>query len=178
MLLLCSLRGSIILYQGEELGLPQVDVPFDQLQDPEAIANWPQTLSRDGARTPMPWSSSAAHLGFSSARPWLPNGDNHLQLTVDRQEADDRSMLNFTRHCLELRNRHPALHHGAMRIVRVAEHLLVFEREAAGETLRCSFNLAGEPAELPEEPARQIVALGEVGADRLGPWSAVIEKLV
>jgi alpha-glucosidase len=75
MLLLCALRGSIILYQGEELGLPQVDVPFDRLQDPEAIANWPQTLSRDGARTPMPWSSTAPNLGFSTGEPWLPLGE-------------------------------------------------------------------------------------------------------
>ena len=52
-LLLASLRGNIILYYGEELGLSQVDIPFDQLHDPEAIANWPLTLSRDGARTPM-----------------------------------------------------------------------------------------------------------------------------
>ncbi|MBW8755618.1 MAG: alpha-glucosidase, partial [Sphingomonadales bacterium] len=55
MALLVALRGNIILYQGEELGLEQDDIPFELLQDPEAIANWPLTLSRDGARTPMPW---------------------------------------------------------------------------------------------------------------------------
>jgi alpha-glucosidase len=153
-------------------------VPFDQLQDPEAIANWPQTLSRDGARTPMPWSSGSANLGFSEGQPWLPSGKNHLDLAVDRQEVDDRSMLNLTRHCLELRKRHPALHHGAMRIDRVTEHLLIFERQGGGETLRCSFNLSGQAAELGHEPRVQIVAVGEVEAGRLGPWSAVIEKLV
>jgi len=178
MLLLCSLRGSVILYQGEELGLPQVDVPFDQLRDPEAIANWPQTLSRDGARTPMPWSSGSTNLGFSNARPWLPIGTSHLDLAVDRQEGDNGSMLSFTRHCLDLRNRHAALHHGAMRIGRVTEHLLVFEREAGGETLRCSFNLSAQASELAEEPGTPIVAVGEVKGTSLGPWSAVIEKLV
>ncbi len=55
MLLFTALRGNIILYQGEELGLAQIEIPYAQLQDPEAIANWPLTLSRDGARTPMPW---------------------------------------------------------------------------------------------------------------------------
>ena len=59
MLLLVALRGIVILYQGEELGLPQVEVPFELLQDPEAIANWPQTLGRDGARTPMPWRAAS-----------------------------------------------------------------------------------------------------------------------
>ena len=82
MLLLCALRGSIIIYQGEELGLPQVDVPFERLQDPEAIANWPQTLSRDGARTPMPWNSAAPHLGFSTGEPWLPLGETHRALAI------------------------------------------------------------------------------------------------
>ncbi len=64
MLLLLSLRGNAFVYQGEELGLTQVDVPFERLVDPEAIANWPLTLSRDGVRTPMPWSSNAINGGF------------------------------------------------------------------------------------------------------------------
>ena len=86
MLLLATLRGSIILYQGEELGLPQVEVPFERLQDPEAIANWPQTLSRDGARTPMPWQ-----LGRAAARVSPPasrgcrSAKAHRALAVDRQ---------------------------------------------------------------------------------------------
>lgn len=178
MLLLCSLRGSIILYQGEELGLPQVDVPFDQLRDPEAIANWPQTLSRDGARTPMPWSSKAPNLGFSEAQPWLPVGDGHIPLAVDHQEGDDHSVLNLTRHCLELRRRHPALHHGSMQIERVTDQLLVFDREARGERLRCCFNLSDMAVEREDSGRPVIVSLGDVGAGRLGPWAAVIEKLV
>ena len=64
LLLLASLRGNIFLYQGEELGLTQVDIAFEDLLDPEAIANWPMTLSRDGARTPLPWIGSAPDQGF------------------------------------------------------------------------------------------------------------------
>ena len=60
MLLLVALRGNIFLYQGDELGLTQVEIGYDDLRDPEAIANWPLTLSRDGARTPMPWMADAA----------------------------------------------------------------------------------------------------------------------
>src|SRR5438445_11240891 len=93
MLLLSALRGSIIIYEGEELGLPQVEVPFEKLQDPEAITNWPQTLSRDGARTPMPWLADQPNLGFSSGMPWLPLGDAHRALAVDRQEHDPASTL-------------------------------------------------------------------------------------
>jgi alpha-glucosidase len=157
--------------------LPQVEVPYDQLQDPEAIANWPQTLSRDGARTPMPWSSTATNAGFSGARPWLPVGKTHLGLTVDAQDSDGGSMLNFTRQCLDLRNRHPALHHGSMAIVRLTDQLIVFERESAGQKLRCSFNLSDSPAELPSMQAAELVTVGEVADGRLGPWSAIIEKL-
>ena len=76
MLLLCCLRGSIFIYQGEELGLPQVEVPFDQLQDPEAIANWPHTLSRDGARTPMPWSAERPTSAFRAGRRGFRSGGN------------------------------------------------------------------------------------------------------
>ena len=70
MLLLACLRGNIFIYQGEELGLPQAHVPFEQLKDPEAIANWPLTLGRDGARTPIPWRSSMAPA--TNAHAWLP----------------------------------------------------------------------------------------------------------
>jgi alpha-glucosidase len=176
-LLLCTLRGSIILYQGEELGLPQVDVPFDQLRDPEAIANWPHTLSRDGARTPMPWSSTGENLGFSGARPWLPLGGAHVALAVDRQKADPLSALNFTRECVALRKRHPALHHGSMHIREAGDQLLVFDREQGGERLRCSFNLSATSVDRRESAGMRLATVGEGNGTYLGPWSAVIEKL-
>ncbi len=87
---LAALRGNVIIYQGEELGLTQVDIPFEQLQDPEAIANWPLTLSRDGARTPMPWAAQDEHGGFTGGSPWLPLGEDNLARAVDRQEKTRR----------------------------------------------------------------------------------------
>jgi alpha-glucosidase len=176
MLLLAALRGSIILYQGEELGLPQVDVPFERLQDPEAIANWPHTLSRDGARTPMPWSSAAPNLGFSDAEPWLPAGETHRGLAVDRQEANGGSLLNFTRECLQLRHRHPALRHGSMRIVEAGEQKLVFERADNGERLLCTSNLSDRPVPF-SASGKVLVRTDEVAGDALGPYSAVIEDI-
>jgi alpha-glucosidase len=176
MLLLCALRGSIIIYQGEELGLPQVDVPFHRLQDPEAIANWPETLSRDGARTPMPWSSAAPNLGFSEAEPWLPAGESHRALAVDTQEASGESILHFARECLALRRAHPALLHGSMRIVEAGEQRLVFERSSGGNRLLCTFNLSDRPA--PYAPMRDpLISVGDVSSNSLGPHAAVIEEL-
>ncbi|MEO0881083.1 MAG: alpha-amylase family glycosyl hydrolase, partial [Pseudomonadota bacterium] len=97
-LLLACLRGNVFLYQGDELGLPQADVPFERLQDPEAIANWPLTLGRDGARTPMPWTRNAPHAGFSTAADtWLPGDPRHAALSADAQETDPGSVLNAHR---------------------------------------------------------------------------------
>lgn len=176
MLLLCSLRGSIILYQGEELGLPQVDVPFDQLKDPEAIANWPRTLSRDGARTPIPWSADAANLGFSSGRPWLPLGDSHAALAVDQQDRDPTSLLAFTRRCLALRQAHPALRHGGITVLEAGSGRLVFDRTNGGETLRCTFNFT-DAAQAFRPSGSEIIRAGEIDPDALAPYAALIEEI-
>jgi alpha-glucosidase len=175
-LLLCTLRGSIILYQGEELGLPQVDVPFDRLQDPEAIANWPLTLSRDGARTPMPWKSFAANLGFSTGEPWLPLGTNHPPLAVDVQERSSSSTLSFVRECLALRRRMPALRQGSIQIVEAGDALLVFDRVTEGLRLRCTFNLSDRTVDF-SAGGRELIRAGQVDAASLAPYAAVIEEI-
>jgi len=176
MLLLCALRGSIILYQGEELGLPQVDVPYERLRDPEAIANWPQTLSRDGARTPMPWSSTTSNLGFTSGEPWLPLGASHRRLAVDLQQQMPDSILAFTRKCVGLRRTHAALHHGSMNVIEAGEQKLVFERATNGERLRCTFNLSGEDVAF-RSAGKALISCGDVDGGSLGPYAAVIEEI-
>ncbi|MEO6091927.1 MAG: alpha-amylase family glycosyl hydrolase [Novosphingobium sp.] len=144
MALLLALRGSVILYQGEELGLEQDEIPFELLRDPEAIANWPRTLSRDGARTPMPWRDEPLG-GFTTGAPWLPLSNANLARAVATQEADPSSLLHFTREMLALRNAHPALRLGAFEACEVDGPLLSFERLAPGERLHCLFNLGAEP---------------------------------
>jgi alpha-glucosidase len=151
--LLIALRGNAILYQGEELGVTQVDIPFERLQDPEAIANWPLTLSRDGARTPLPWEADAAQAGFSSAEPWLPVGDDNLVRAVDRQEGDPASLLNHSRAMLALRKAHPALRHGDLTMLMADDQRLAFRRRADGQSLLCLFNLSPEAAAWPDEIA-------------------------
>ena len=160
MALLVALRGNASLYQGEELGITQVDIPFERLQDPEAIANWPLTLSRDGARTPLPWEASASEAGFSTATPWLPLGEENLARAVDAQEEDPGSLLNFTRAMLALRKENGALRHGGMELLLADEGRLVFRRDADGSALLCMFNLSAEAAVWPQEfaPKGEIVA--------------------
>jgi alpha-glucosidase len=139
MLLLACLRGNIFIYQGEELGLPQAHVPFEQLKDPEAIANWPLTLGRDGARTPIPWRSTVT--AATQERSWLPIAAEHLALAVDRQEHDPHSQLAFTRRAVALRNANEALLLGAMQVVEVSDAILAFERSTPTQRLLCVFNL-------------------------------------
>ena len=146
MLLLMALRGNVFVYQGEELGLPQAEVPFDRLVDPEAIANWPRTLGRDGARTPLPWRANAPHAGFSTMEPWLPVDPRHPPLAVDRQDAHPASMLTLTRRLIAMRKREPALRLGSLRFLDAPAPLLAFERSHGGDTLTCVFNLGHEPA--------------------------------
>ena len=177
MLLLMCLRGNVFIYQGEELALPQAEVPFDRLVDPEAIANWPQTLGRDGARTPMPWVSDRPYAGFSTAEPWLPVDPRHPALAVDRQEADPGSMLHLTRRLVALRKSHPALARGDMRMVDADPDLLVFERILGGERLLCVFNLTEQPIRWSPPAGWRIVEGLNVGSgpeDALPPMAGLV----
>ena len=145
MLLLMCLRGNVFIYQGEELALPQADVPFERLTDPEAIANWPQTLGRDGARTPIPWLADAPQAGFSTVEPWLPIDARHAGMAVDRQERDASSTLHATRRLVAFRKAHPALVLGEMTLLDTRDDLLTFERVHGAERLVCVFNLGHQP---------------------------------
>jgi len=180
--LFASLRGNIILYQGEELGLTQVDIPFDQLQDPEAIANWPLTLSRDGARTPMPWAAQARHGGFTSGAPWLPVGEENLARAVDLQEADPGSLLNLTRGMLRLRQENDALRLGDFAVLHADENVLAIRRSYGAQTIVGIFNLASHPVGWPqidwlgEVPGRGSVLVTVNGAEfgHLPPYAAIV----
>ncbi|QIK79957.1 alpha-glucosidase [Sphingomonas piscis] len=173
MLLLACLRGSIIIYQGEELGLTQVDVPFDQLRDPEAIRNWPLTLARDGARTPVPWDSQAANLGFTQGKPWLPVGPDHAPLSVDLQARDGTSLLSFTRQVIAMRNSLSALRTGALRIKRADNILLSFERSDGRTTYDCCFNISDQAVEWSAD-GKVLIATGSAERGLLGPFSAAV----
>ncbi|HJP97259.1 MAG TPA: alpha-glucosidase family protein [Rhodanobacteraceae bacterium] len=145
--MLCSLRGAVCVYQGEELGLTEAEVPYEALRDPFGIAFWPQFKGRDGCRTPMPWNSSA-HGGFTTGEPWLPVPEEHLALAVNRQEADPASTLHGFRMFLRWRSMHPALRTGAIRFLHTPEPVLAFTRQSDDEVLLVAFNLSDQATEL------------------------------
>ena len=141
--MVCSLRGSVCIYQGEELGLPEGQVPYEALRDPFGIAFWPNFKGRDGCRTPMPWRDSPGG-GFSTGTPWLPVASEHLPLAVSRQELDPDSPLNGFRHFLRWRREQPALRDGEIRFLDTPEPILAFERRLDGVRVLAMFNLSGE----------------------------------
>jgi alpha-glucosidase len=143
--LLTTLRGTAFLYQGEELGLPQVDVPFERLQDPEGITFWPGYKGRDGCRTPMPWDGAAVQAGFSPVEPWLPVDGQHLPLAVDRQEVDPDSLLAFTRRWLAWRKTRAVLKTGPLTFIDLMGRTLAFIRGDGPDRLLFLFNLGDEP---------------------------------
>lgn len=167
--LLMTLRGNPILYQGEELGLPQADVAFQDLQDPEAIANWPRTLGRDGARTPMPWERANTFAGFSERKPWLPVGQGHDGLAAALQEDDPDSVLNFTRALLAAREGSEAMRLGDIQFPDVPGSLLAIWREQGGESLIALFNLGANAAPVPAALTEGHRCLIRAGADEAPP---------
>ena len=162
--LMMCLRGSACLYQGEELGLPEADVPFERLQDPYGIEFWPEFKGRDGCRTPMVWTAQDEQSGFSTAEPWLPVSPDQAARAVDRMEADEASMLNHYRHAIALRHAHPALASGVQKDMSVSGPVLTFLRETDEERVFCAFNLGADPQDV-TLPAGQWQTIGqEVGS--------------
>jgi alpha-glucosidase len=147
--LLLSLKGSVCLYQGEELGLSEAMVPESALRDPYGIAFFPEFRGRDGCRTPLPWLAGVPHAGFTDAKaPWLPMPDEHHRLAVDRQEEDPGALLHVWRRLLAWRTTRPELIAGDLILHPAAEPILAFERVLDGDRLLCAFNLSARTAAL------------------------------
>ncbi|MFQ5623925.1 MAG: alpha-glucosidase [Paracoccaceae bacterium] len=147
--LILSLKGSICLYQGEELGLTEAYVSFEELQDPYGIRFWPKFKGRDGCRTPMVWSSSAANGGFSDGKPWLPVAMEHVSRAVDTQDGAENSLLNAYRRMLSFRAAHPSLVKGAMEILDSGEQTVCLIRSHSGEgRIFFAVNLSRETAQV------------------------------
>ncbi|MER9368076.1 alpha-glucosidase family protein [Mesorhizobium sp. M0518] len=141
-MLLACLRGSICLYEGEELGLEEAELAYEDLRDPVGIRFWPGVKGRDGCRTPMVWEAGADNAGFSTAKPWLPIPASHRTHAVDVQNADTASVLKSYRTTLALRGEHEALVSGSIRFLDAEGDVLAFIREGGGERLLCVFNFA------------------------------------
>jgi alpha-glucosidase len=145
--LLCSLRGSVSLYQGEELGLPEAEVPYERMRDPYGIAFWPNFKGRDGCRTPLAWGDSG-NGEFTTGEPWLPMSPEHLALSVAAQERDPESALNAFRRMLAWRNGLEVLRAGEIEAVSATEEVLAFRRRLPGAQVIAVFNMTDAPASL------------------------------
>lgn len=151
--LLLSLRGSVCIYQGEELALPEAELAYEDLQDPYGIQFWPDFKGRDGCRTPMPWDGSSINGGFSPAKPWLPVPAGHLSSAVAVQEQDPGSILSHYRRLLAFRRQHPALVKGQIEFEPAKGNVLSFIRSHGNERILCSFNMGKETQSIPRPTA-------------------------
>ena len=190
-LLLLTLRGAPTLYYGDELGMPEADVPDDRRVDPWAFRSGLPELSRDGARTPMAWDATPSG-GFSDAEPqelWLPMHQGHEATNVEAESADPDSVLSFTRRALAARGASDALRTGDYRPLPAPPDVFAFERVAAGERVLVLLHFGDGPAEaeVPGAFRGGAVALathdrqreGTAVGDRvaLAPWGGLVIRL-
>lgn len=148
-LLSLALPGSVYLYQGEELALPEAEIPRDRIQDPMHFRSHGVDPGRDGCRVPLPWMADAPYAGFGSrTEPWLPQPTGWTAYAADLQAADPHSMLSLYREALRLR---PAFGDGPLTWLPAPEGVLAFSR--AEGRLVCVVNLAEAPADLPPHSA-------------------------
>jgi alpha-glucosidase len=144
----CSLRGTPCLYQGDELALPEADVPYELLQDPYGIAFWPEFKGRDGCRTPMPWTSQGPNAGFTTGQPWLPVPPEHLDKAVSMQEQDADSPLAFARRFIAWRRTLPQLTRGDIAFFDAPDPVLALRRAVNGmPAVLAAFNLSNREVE-------------------------------
>jgi alpha-glucosidase len=141
-----SLKGTPCLYQGDELALPEADVPFELLQDPYGITFWPEFKGRDGCRTPMPWTAQAPDAGFTTGKPWLPVPAEHLALAEEIQDKDPQSMLNFQRRIIHWRRTMPQITRGEIVFFDAPEQALALRRDLPGHpSVLAVFNVTNAP---------------------------------
>jgi alpha-glucosidase len=142
--LLLTLKGVTLLYQGEELGLPEArSLTREEIRDPVGDLYWPISKGRDGSRTPMPWTEGP-NMGFSSAQPWLPLAVEHRGMSAATQDADAGSTLALSRALIAQRKAFPALVHGELELIDAPEPILAFFREEDTQRIACVFNMSAE----------------------------------
>jgi alpha-glucosidase len=173
-LLTMALPGSVYVYQGEELGLWEVeDIPADQRQDPIWYRTSGADPGRDGSRVPLPWAGAEPPFGFSppgaTGQPWLPQPKEWRDLTVEMETGDPASMLELYRAALAIRRAEPALGDGPMTWRPSAAGVLDFDRDAR---FRCVANLSPVPVDLPDHAA-VLLASGPLTGGRLPAETAV-----
>ena len=177
--LLMCLRGSACVYQGEEIGLSEAELKFEDLQDPYGKEFWPEFKGRDGCRTPMVWDSALSNGGFTGGEPWLPVPADHIPRSVSEQAPDSDSLLSHYKAAIALRREFPELRVGSLAGVSSDGPVLTFERQGS-RTLFCAFNLGDGPAEVRMPDGDWECAFGPgrgrkcAGAVELSGWESLV----
>lgn len=144
--LLLTLRGTITLYYGDEIGMRDVAIPPEKMVDPRGVNMPDKNLSRDPARTPMQWDASP-HAGFTKAVPWLPVDRLHVKVNVEAQKQDPESLLSFHRRLIALREQEAAFTAGGFAPVYSDNQILAYiRRPKAGSKFLIILNLSHRPA--------------------------------
>lgn len=175
--MLLTLRGTPILYYGEELGMPTARIPRRLMVDPIGAKFWPIPFGRDGSRTPLPWSAGAG-AGFTSGTPWLPADPSHAVRNVEAEASDPASLLSWYRALIALRAATPALHSGSYRaLAGTPPHVFGYVREAEGErvTVLLNFSARGAACPLAEQLfSRVLLSTHRAVGDPLAPGDLVL----
>jgi alpha-glucosidase len=179
-LLMLALPGGAYVYQGEELGLPEVeDLPEEVLQDPTWERSGRIQRGRDGCRVPLPWHGTEPPYGFSrdgAAPPWLPQPELWRERTVEALQDRPGSILRLYQDALRLRRTLPALGDGMLRWLDAPEGALAFARDPG---FTCVVNLTAGAVPLPEGAEVLLSSAeigssgGEPGGGTVGPDTAV-----
>jgi alpha-glucosidase len=163
-MLLLTLRGTPTIYYGEEIGMEDVQIPTDEMQDP-AERNEPGLgMGRDPERTPIPWDASQ-FAGFSSAKPWLPLARDYTSRNVSTQRSDSFSIFNLYRQLTILRRQTRSLVEGALSNVSAIGNVLAYERTDGGERFAVTLNLSHEAQNIPHRPSTIVLS---THSDRAG----------
>jgi alpha-glucosidase len=173
---LLSLRGTPLLYYGDEIGMGEVEIPRSRLKDPVGLRHWPEDPGRDGGRTPMQWTPAG---GFTRVGldPWLPMGDAGARNVADQRD-DPGSILHLCRDLIALRRDRTDLHSGTYEAIDASEGIWAWRR---GSSTVVAMNHDGAPATLPVGAASVLIGTDRKRAGdridgdvRLEPWEAVI----
>jgi alpha-glucosidase len=178
LVVLLALRGTPILYYGDEIGMAEVDVPHDRLRDPVGLLGWPEEPGRDRARTPMPWNDGPAG-GFTRAgvEPWLPAG-SPASCNVADQREEPGSALHLCRDLIALRRSSPDLRSGAYAALDTQEGVWAWRR---GDRTVVALNASDQPSDLPFGGGEVLIGTrrerdGQPTGDRvrMEPWEALV----
>ena len=162
-MLLFTLPGTLTMYYGEELGMTDVPIAPDQVQDP-AEKNEPGVgQGRDPERTPMCWDPSPL-AGFTTGMPWLPLGEGHSEVNVEVQQRDNTSILQLYARLIALRKSHPTLIGGTLHAIHAEQSFLRFRRSGT-EEIEVMLNMTHEPV---AAPTPQALVLAATHSDRQG----------